>query len=116
MSKSTPRLRAETVRLEREIGWQLLANLPSSPTCFIRHGDGIAGFGESARIAAVGPNRVEDLSLAWRELAAEGTVVDAIALPGTGLVAFGTIAFADDSRSESVLVIPSVVIAMAATG
>ena len=110
MSKSTPRLRAETVRLEREIGWQLLANLPSSPTCFIRHGDGIAGFGESARIAAVGPNRVEDLSLAWRELAAEATVVDAIALPGTGLVAFGTIAFADDSRSESVLVIPSVVI------
>ena len=111
MTELAQKLRVETVRIERHHGWQLLDNLPKSATCFIRNGDGIAGFGEALRLSAIGPKRVEELSAKWRAVSAAAQIVDAIGLPGSGLVAFGTIAFADDSRTESVLVVPSYVLA-----
>ena len=110
MTESVQALRAESVRIDRQVGWSLLENLPDSATCFIRQGDGIAGFGEALRVSAVGPDRVEKLSRAWRAISASSNVSDAVVLPGTGLVAFGTIAFSDDSRAESVLVIPRIVV------
>jgi len=87
---------------------ELLANLPDNPTTFIRHGDGLAGWGEAARLTAKGPRRFQQLAEAWQNLIANAEVTDHVNLPGSGLVAFGSIAFADSSSTESVLIIPKV--------
>ncbi|MEY4390771.1 MAG: hypothetical protein RLZZ400_514 [Actinomycetota bacterium] len=88
----------------------LLEQLPANPTTFIRGGDGIIGWGRVATLTARGKDRIADLSRQWREFAASVEVVDPLREPGTGLVAFGTIAFADDSEAESVLVVPQVIL------
>ena len=51
-----------------------------------------------------------DAAAAWKRVAAAATVTDPLALPGTGLVAFGAFAFSDDSAKTSVLIVPSIVI------
>ena len=103
-------LKLVTVDLPSEQASALIDLLPEQPTAFIRHGSGIVGYGEATRITATGPNRIGELSKKWRELVASSQVDDSVNLPGTGLVAFGSIAFADDSASESVLVVPEVIV------
>lgn len=88
----------------------LLDQLPANPTTFIRGGDGIVGWGRVTTLTARGKNRIADLSRQWREFVASVEVDDTLREPGTGLIAFGTIAFADDSDAESVLVVPKVVL------
>ena len=80
------------------------------PLAFLRNGDGIVGLGEALRLEFSGPSRIADAAAAWQALAAESTVSDPVALPGTGLVAFGSFAFADSSAATSVLIVPSVVL------
>jgi len=89
---------------------KLIDLLPESPLTFIRNGDGIVGWGEQLRLVARGANRAKNLADQWRELCADAEVVDEVGLPGTGLVAFGAIAFADASTAESVLIVPKVLI------
>jgi menaquinone-specific isochorismate synthase len=50
------------------------------------------------------------LSAAWRELVSQTDVSDEISVPGSGLVAFGSFAFAEDSNSESVLIVPKILL------
>lgn len=88
----------------------LLANLPENPTTFIRNGDGITGWGEAARISAQGAGRFRELAAQWQSVIANAEVSDSVGLPGTGLVAFGSIAFADESATESVLIVPKVIL------
>lgn len=83
---------------------------PRHPLAFLRNGDGIIGFGEAARLEFTGPTRMTDAAAAWRSLVATATVTDPVARPGSGLVAFGCFAFADDSAATSVLVVPAVVV------
>lgn len=83
---------------------------PSRPLAFLRNGDGIVGLGESRRLEFSGAARVTDAAAAWRALCANADVVDPVRLPGTGLVALGSFAFADDSAAPSVLVVPSVIV------
>jgi menaquinone-specific isochorismate synthase len=83
---------------------------PIRPAAFIRDGEGIVGLGERLRVAAHGPDRVARLAASWRDVVARADIVDAVTLPGTGLVAFGSIAFADASPAESVLVVPSLIV------
>jgi menaquinone-specific isochorismate synthase len=80
------------------------------PLLWLRRGEGIAGVGEALRLEFSGPTRVTDAAEAWRSLAAAATVTDPVRVPGTGLVAFGTFAFADESEAASVLIVPSIVI------
>lgn len=80
------------------------------PLLWQRRGEGIAGVGEALRLEFSGPGRVSDAADAWRALTAAAEVVDPVRLPGTGLVAFGTFAFADESAASSVLIVPSLVI------
>jgi menaquinone-specific isochorismate synthase len=78
---------------------------------FIRGGDGIVGWGEAARIESTLPSgRVADLATKWRELVANSTVSDEVQLPGSGLVAFGALAFSDLSNSPSTLIVPEVIL------
>jgi menaquinone-specific isochorismate synthase len=88
----------------------LLDSLPGEPTTFIRHGDGLVGWGEAARLTATGARRFQQLATAWQDLIEKAEITDQVNLPGSGLVAFGSIAFADSSETESVLIIPKVTI------
>lgn len=83
---------------------------PIRPAAFIRDGEGLVGLGERARVAVHGPDRVSRLAAWWREVVARAEIVDDVTLPGTGLVAFGSIAFADASPAESVLIVPSLIV------
>lgn len=63
------------------------------------------------RLRFRGPDRFQEAAAAWREIAAEATVDDPVGMPGSGLIALGTFAFADTSAAESVLVVPRTLIA-----
>ena len=103
-------LRLHSTRLADSHNFSLIDHLPESPSAFVRNGDGLVGWGEAARLTARGPRRMQDLAAAWRELVADTKVVDDVQVPGSGLVAFGSFAFADDSEAESVLVIPKILL------
>lgn len=81
-----------------------------SPLVWLRKGEGIAGVGEALRLEFTGPDRIAQASAAWKQVASRATVGDTVRMPGTGLVAFGTFAFDDDSAASSVLVVPEVII------
>ena len=83
---------------------------PRHPLLWMRRGEGIVGLGETLRIETSGSDRVVDAAAAWTSLAADADVDDRVGLPGTGLVAFGAFAFADESESTSVLVVPELVL------
>ncbi len=103
-------LKLVTVELPEALRGLLVEQLPENPTAFIRNGGGIIGFGEAVRLTATGANRIASLAAQWRELVATASVEDSVNLPGTGLVAFGSISFADSSSSESVLIVPKAII------
>ncbi len=83
---------------------------PRHPLVFIQRGQGIAGIGEALRLEFSGPTRMTDAAAAWKRVSAAARVTDPLARPGTGLVALGAFAFADESARKSVLIVPSVVI------
>ncbi len=88
---------------------------PAAPLAWLRRGDGIvaAGRGVVARLrvpAGSGRTRSEEIAAAWRDLTAGAEVTDDVALPGTGLVAFGALTFDEESEADSVLVVPSTVV------
>ena len=80
------------------------------PLAFLRGDDGIVGLGEALRLEFSGANRITDAAAAWQALVETSTVTDAVELAGTGLVAFGSFAFADSSAATSVLIVPSVIL------
>ncbi|QEO16111.1 isochorismate synthase [Agromyces intestinalis] len=83
---------------------------PRNPLVWLRRGEGIVGLGEVLRIESSGAERIDDAAAAWRALAEEADVDDRVGLPGTGLVAFGAFAFADDSAAPSALIVPELVL------
>jgi menaquinone-specific isochorismate synthase len=86
--------------------------LGSNSAAFIHDHQGLIGWGEAQRLEASGPNRILELDQAWRELVAQSEIEDQVNLPGTGLISFGSIAFASESETKSVLVIPKVVVGL----
>ncbi|MDR6972659.1 isochorismate synthase [Leifsonia shinshuensis] len=102
-------LEAETTPLDDVR--QLIPFLDSrTPLLWLRKGEGMAGIGEVLRLDFTGPDRIEQASAAWRATAAAATVADDVRTPGTGLVAFGTFAFDDESSAVSTLIVPEIVI------
>jgi len=101
-----------TVALELDLPFeQLIERAPQSQILsFVRGGSGIIGFGESLRLTARGPNRIAELAEAWRNLVGRSSISNSLAWPGTGLVAFGSIAFADESETESILIVPKLLL------
>ncbi|MFF2370603.1 isochorismate synthase MenF [Agromyces sp. NPDC058110] len=83
---------------------------PRHPLLWMRRGEGIVGLGETLRIETSGVDRVADAAAVWTELSTDADIDDRVGLPGTGLVAFGAFAFADESASTSVLVVPELVL------
>lgn len=99
-----------TVRLDLDEATRLLDLLPADrPVTWLRRGDGLVGWGVAAEVRTRGVTRFADAVKWWSELTARASVVDEVNEPGTGLVSFGTFAFADEP-GDSVLVVPSVVV------
>jgi menaquinone-specific isochorismate synthase len=88
----------------------LVAQLPApAGVAWIRHGDGLAGWGEAARITLpAGDDRFTAGEKWLRELFDGAEIDDQVAEPGTGPVAFGSFTF-DPTSDGSVLVVPATV-------
>ncbi|MBA2698822.1 MAG: chorismate-binding protein [Nocardioidaceae bacterium] len=88
----------------------LLALLPAtSPLSWVHRGNGLVAWGEVTRCEPSGAGRFVTAEAWWRGLAERAVVRDEADAPGTGLVAFGSFAYADEP-GRSVLVVPSVVV------
>lgn len=89
----------------------LLWASPAWPLVWQRRGDILVGSGtEVLRMDVDGPDRLERIAAAWREIMAAADVDDQVRLPGTGLVAFGAFAFDDASELRSTLTVPSLIL------
>nr|BFE47711.1 chorismate-binding protein [Saccharothrix mutabilis subsp. capreolus] len=89
----------------------LLGRLPA-PTgalAWVRDGSGLVGWGEAARVEVSGPDRFAAADTWWRDFTAALDVEDEVGVPGSGPVAFVSMAFAD-RPGHSVLVVPEVVV------
>ena len=107
-----PALVART-RVVDDLG-ALLALLPAAeagadPVSWVRRGEGLVGWGTAAVVRTAGPTRFADAAKWWSEVVARASVTDDVAEPGSGLVSFGSFAFAD-TPGDSVLVVPEVVV------
>src|SRR5262249_57934323 len=77
---------------------------------WVRHGDGLVGWGTAAKISLpAGQDRFVTGEKWLRELFDGARVADEVAVPGTGPVAFGSFTF-DPASDGSVLVVPSTVL------
>lgn len=77
---------------------------------WVRRGDGLVGWGVAARVETSGATRMIDADAWWRRTAASMVVRDAVGVPGTGPVAFGSFAFSRRSEAGGTLVVPRVVV------
>jgi menaquinone-specific isochorismate synthase len=100
-----PRLRAVTRRIEA-LDEPLSYTSPHDPTVWSRRGDMLVGWGRVAELPA-GAAAAEW----WREVAATAQVDDKVRMPGSGLVAFGTLPFNPaNSSASAALVVPRMII------
>ncbi|GAA1997407.1 chorismate-binding protein [Microbacterium pumilum] len=107
-----PRLVAETREIDPIDDLLAFAD-PHSPLAWLRRSDGIVGLGGPVagfEVGGVTP-AVDDgvrpsAADAWRAICADAEIDDPVGLHGTGLVAFGALAFDSRSRSSSRLVVP----------
>jgi len=76
---------------------------------WVRRGEGLVGWGEAARLEVSGPSALADAAAWWDEYTAGLDVADDLAVPGSGPVLFGSIAF-DPAAGTSVFVVPEVVV------
>lgn len=81
-----------------------------NPLTIQRRGHGLVGLGQTLTLRFRGPDRFREASAAWKALAATADIDNPLGETGTGLLCFGAFSFSDDSPTESVLVIPRVVI------
>jgi isochorismate synthase len=103
-----PVLRAHSV--ETADPGSLVGLLPElDPLAWVHLGEGLVASGVVARLHTSGPRRFAEAERWWREVAAHAVITDEVERFGSGLIAFGSFAFADDPGS-SVLVVPRVVI------
>jgi menaquinone-specific isochorismate synthase len=88
----------------------LLDLLPQqAPVAWLRRGEGMVAWGVAAEVRTSGVTRFADADKWWTETTSRATVRDAVDEPGSGLICFGTFAFADEP-GDSVLVVPQVVV------
>jgi menaquinone-specific isochorismate synthase len=104
-----PRIYARTTEIQDP--GPLLASAPGTDSyVWIRHGDGMVGWGEVVRYKA---NGIADAAEWWAELAANVVSISDLDHPpaGVGLLAFGSFAFdPDNTAAPSTLIVPEVVL------
>lgn len=95
---------ARTVEVDDPGPLLALLHRGSDTVAWVHHGDGLVGWGRAATLAVEGPDRFERAHRWWREITRHSVVRDEVQVPGSGLVAFGSFAFADDGVGSSLLV------------
>jgi menaquinone-specific isochorismate synthase len=103
-----PALVVRTARVD--VPGDLVGLLPEGEqVAWVHRGEGFAGWGIAARIRTRGADRFVEAEEWWRRLTRAAVVRDEVGLPGTGLVCFGSFAFADEP-GDSVLTVPQVIV------
>ncbi|MBA3524805.1 MAG: isochorismate synthase [Geodermatophilaceae bacterium] len=82
---------------------------PDAPLAWVRGGDGVVGWGETARLEVDGPDAVAQARRWWHDQLGQMVVEDRVGVRGSGPICFGSVAF-DQRRSASVFVVPRAVI------
>ncbi|WP_062131285.1 isochorismate synthase [Demequina aestuarii] len=90
----------------------LLALLPENGISWVRRGQGLIAWGESARIDTAGAQRIDEADAWWRRVTRHAKVHDDVRQAGTGLIAFGSFSFADASAAGGSLVVPRYVVGL----
>ncbi len=81
----------------------------TAPLAWVHRGDGLVAWGEVARFDSSGPQRFEATGKWWRAVSERSVIRDEAGTPGSGLLAFGSFAYADQPGRSS-LVVPEVVV------
>ncbi len=114
-----PSLVVRTVTTDTtELGTQRLLDLlpaaaaddPCDVLSWVRRGEGLVGWGRAASFTARGPERFAVAEQWWRHTASHAVVRDEVHVPGSGLVCFGSVPFADDSAHTATFVVPRVLV------
>jgi menaquinone-specific isochorismate synthase len=88
----------------------LLRLLPrTGALSWVRRGEGLVGWGEADRLEVSGPGALAEAAAWWADRSAGLVVDDEVGVPGSGPVAFASIAF-DPAAGTSVFVVPEVVV------
>ena len=106
----TTRLQVTARTHALESGVELLAALvrPTGNLCFVRGGQGFAGWGVHERFSATGPNAAARIQQWFDEISSNMRVVDSAGSSGSGPLAFVSLGFDDDD--VSVAIVPQVLI------
>ena len=105
----TPALVVRTVETTSQAALVELLPGDDALVTWVRRGEGLVGWGVAAQVRTSGPTRFSDADKWWAETVARAQVRDDVNEPGTGLVAFGSFAFAA-APGESVLTVPRVLV------
>lgn len=82
---------------------------PTAPTLWQRRGDGLVGTGGiAASFGGLGGAR--EAATTWQQLTETAEITDHVGVPGTGLVAFGSLPFHPDSETASRFIVPRIVV------
>jgi menaquinone-specific isochorismate synthase len=82
---------------------------PEDQVAWVRRGDGLVAWGVAAVIRTDGATRIAEARSWWETQSRAAVVRDEVREPGTGLVCFGSFAFADQP-GDSVLLVPEVIV------
>ncbi len=88
----------------------------SGKLVFLHQDYQIVASGEAARLSFRGEKRTQQLADGWRELLAEIEIEDEAGSDSPGLIALTSITFDEESREESVLILPLETLILSATG
>ena len=89
----------------------LLSLLPREDAfAWVRHDEGLVGWGAAVRLETRGENRFAEAESWWRDVVSHAVVRDEIDLPGSGLVAFASFAFDSGGEEVSLVIVPKVVV------
>jgi menaquinone-specific isochorismate synthase len=105
---ASPGLSVRTTEIDDDDPLLDLLPTPDGVT-WLRRDEGLVGWGVAAQIRPKGITRFAEADKWWTETVARAHVRDDVNEPGTGLVSFGSFAFADEP-GDSVLTVPEVVI------
>ncbi|MGY1718558.1 isochorismate synthase MenF [Blastococcus sp. SYSU DS0552] len=108
---TSPAAASRTVTTVRsDAAGELLDLLPvRGGLSWVRHGEGLVGWGEAARLEVSGPHALAEAAEWWDRFTAGLDVADELRVPGSGPVLFASIAF-DPVTGTSVFVVPEVVV------
>ena len=88
----------------------LLTRLPADDAvAWVRTGEGLIGWGVAAELEVSGPERFSRAQRWWAKWCSAARIDDAVGVPGTGPVAFGSFAF-DPEPGTSIIVVPRVIL------